>query len=857
MKPAPVKSIFSCLAFLVAMTLLSVSCKKPEETAVPPVQPVIEETELAPLTIPELDHALITFIVGDAWIIQDTEELFIDIGSYLKQGQSLKVDTGYVELQLGDIGSIRVQENTTIRLDDIVISPQAGSARIEVVVGSVLNKVDKIARDGSYQLRTPTAVMGVRGTEFGVHVANSGDTRVAVRQGRVALAPRSADPERFLQRAGAAGALDESVEAAIRELELRSMVLEPEEEASIDEKANRSGVSAVEDIESLIADIEAKAAGGETVSPAKLARDLEKLVEESATSLNRETEQSRRSLSAQSREELREIDEIRIIPAALSETLEEEGAVNLLPVTISVEPENAEIFLNGRPVGRGRFSAIFLPDEELSFSFRLAGWESTELSFTVKPDSGSIFKVQLTQLTKDSEVSNVPEVPAVPEVPGPEKSDQQLAPPINPVEEPEAGQEKAAVAVAAAEAEAPETEELPSKSTLTASTVPGNALLRINGQESGMGSVTREFEIGETVRIEASLPGYAPASQTVRISSGQENISLKLNPKPFEARIPVSSSPFIRSLASNETLVFGVDRDGTLYAIHPLEGRMVWQVSTANNNNENSRPIVSGNRLAFSGGSELLILEASTGRELTRKPLSGTWAHLFGRTMTAWNSQWLFPTDDELVVLDSNGNDTGNRIPLPGGSKMSSTLVGNRLVTADQQGNVLVIDPSNRNILRTIATKMLQPLAHSPAHDGTHAYFSGRRGNVAAVNVEKGTVQWESILPGGQGSYVDPLFADPVVFFLVRNTIYALDKNNGESRFVLEDAAGAPVLHDGEVYYATVKGELLRINSSNGSITARVALSAPASAAPASIGKRIMVPLENGNIAVIHSDGIQ
>ncbi|MFO7849809.1 MAG: hypothetical protein R6V67_07610, partial [Spirochaetia bacterium] len=58
----------------------------------------VEEEELDSIDVPEFEHALVTFIAGDAWKIADGEETFIDIGDYLEVDDTLQVDTGYVEL---------------------------------------------------------------------------------------------------------------------------------------------------------------------------------------------------------------------------------------------------------------------------------------------------------------------------------------------------------------------------------------------------------------------------------------------------------------------------------------------------------------------------------------------------------------------------------------------------------------------------------------------------------------------------------------------------------------------------------------------------------------------------------------
>ncbi|MDA3951845.1 MAG: hypothetical protein PF508_21740 [Spirochaeta sp.] len=117
------------------------SCGGGEEPPQPqpepePAQATIEEQELETIAIPEIDHALITFITGDAYIVDDGDDdggYLADIGSALGAGQSLDVETGYAELQIGDIGTVRIQEESSVRLDDIVLSSAGSSVDIRVV----------------------------------------------------------------------------------------------------------------------------------------------------------------------------------------------------------------------------------------------------------------------------------------------------------------------------------------------------------------------------------------------------------------------------------------------------------------------------------------------------------------------------------------------------------------------------------------------------------------------------------------------------------------------------------------------------------------------------------------------------
>ena len=100
-------------------------------------------------------------------------------------------------------------------LDEVVLDPGRSVVGLRLVLGTILCKVGMLSVDERFRVRTPTAAVGVRGTEFGVTVSAGGDTLLAVRQGAVAILPAPIDVEEL-----AAGLRtdDPEVSAALAEL---------------------------------------------------------------------------------------------------------------------------------------------------------------------------------------------------------------------------------------------------------------------------------------------------------------------------------------------------------------------------------------------------------------------------------------------------------------------------------------------------------------------------------------------------------------------------------------------------------------------------------------------------------------
>ena len=128
----------------------------------------------------------ISFILGDVFIqkkgvktltkAQINAALYPEIYIITKKKSSATV--------MFTTGSLlQLNENSTIFLNDYVFDKKAES--ISVCFGKIKMKVKKLEKDERMQIYTPTAVAGVRGTEFEVGVASDGSSKVIVQDGAV------------------------------------------------------------------------------------------------------------------------------------------------------------------------------------------------------------------------------------------------------------------------------------------------------------------------------------------------------------------------------------------------------------------------------------------------------------------------------------------------------------------------------------------------------------------------------------------------------------------------------------------------------------------------------------------------
>ena len=95
----------------------------------------------------------------------------------LEEGDRLTTGPGAsAEISLDGDSLVTISENS----DFTFKSAQRSATAFELSLGSLLAKIKKLARSDSLEVRSPTAVAAVRGTEFGVEVGADQETHVGV-----------------------------------------------------------------------------------------------------------------------------------------------------------------------------------------------------------------------------------------------------------------------------------------------------------------------------------------------------------------------------------------------------------------------------------------------------------------------------------------------------------------------------------------------------------------------------------------------------------------------------------------------------------------------------------------------------
>ena len=138
---------------------------------------------LRPLVSPTPREGIVVYVSGGVQVSRDGAWIDVEPGDTLGAGTILRTDAdGSCELQFGDTVSVRVEPDTQFRCDSVAVDARA-SVGGQLTAGAIIAKVKNLA-GSDLQISTPSAIAGVRGTEFMVKVSGS-VTTVTVRDGTV------------------------------------------------------------------------------------------------------------------------------------------------------------------------------------------------------------------------------------------------------------------------------------------------------------------------------------------------------------------------------------------------------------------------------------------------------------------------------------------------------------------------------------------------------------------------------------------------------------------------------------------------------------------------------------------------
>jgi hypothetical protein len=138
-------------------------------------------------------------------------------GQPVAQGDTIKTAAGaWCEVLLKEGSFVKIDENSEVTAEKLAVEAGKREFSFSFLRGKALWMVKKLGKKTAsvFAVRTPAAVCAVRGTDFSMLVEPSGETKLGLFEGEVALSGTSG--EKLLKAGGEATAAADKIETADR-----------------------------------------------------------------------------------------------------------------------------------------------------------------------------------------------------------------------------------------------------------------------------------------------------------------------------------------------------------------------------------------------------------------------------------------------------------------------------------------------------------------------------------------------------------------------------------------------------------------------------------------------------------------
>ncbi len=199
-KLAPIVSAMRVVPIVILLVLLS--CAQPQQ--VPEVS-----------KLPAIEKAVAILAVHSGEVLVNDKSAIA--GQELKVGDIIRTLAGKASVVFFDSSVLRLDENTEVAVKRLSKS----SVSLKQASGQTWSRILKVSGIQDYKIETPTTVATVRGTGFGVKVAD-GDTKIVVKEGKVHVA--SYEEDKMVAEAVVTENMElEVVDEAPEEMEIEAM----------------------------------------------------------------------------------------------------------------------------------------------------------------------------------------------------------------------------------------------------------------------------------------------------------------------------------------------------------------------------------------------------------------------------------------------------------------------------------------------------------------------------------------------------------------------------------------------------------------------------------------------------------
>jgi len=339
---------------------------------------------------------LVTMTIGDVQIKKMGSDKWKEVAveDVVEMGDTLRTGPDSAcELQIVEKGVYRLEGNTEILVSKLVNQDDALQARIHVDKGIMGLKPKKLKEGEVFEVESSTAVAAVRGTVFMVTVTEEGDTRVAVSEGKVALAPKITS----LEEAKTNALLDEKAYEELKKTVAASVEITANEEAVLPK-------TVVEKINDKVAEVvttKSKEEGPLTVEKVdEVVTTVKKefVKETGVTSpTNADTNTSLVALAVEKKQITEEAK-------AILQKVEGKEPVSRKAVRISITTDvaGADVAVNGEIKGKTPLSVVLDGEKTYTLSIEKEGYEPLTAELTLVRKTNVAFTLKKSEVAVES-----------------------------------------------------------------------------------------------------------------------------------------------------------------------------------------------------------------------------------------------------------------------------------------------------------------------------------------------------------------------------------------------------------------------------------------------------------------------
>lgn len=384
-----------------------------------------------------------------------------------------------------------------------------------------------------------------------------------------------------------------------------------------------------------------------------------------------------------------------------------------------------------------------------------------------------------------------------------------------------------------------ESTELPSEPLIPAESVgsaaPGGDAAAIEALRASFPKASSAgSEAKKLLGLLASFTGKTEASGSAKPSYRSGLLSAQ---GAFSAR-PVSSL-----LRSGDLLVAG-DGEGNLSALKP-SGEAAWRFKGGGR----AAPVLSKGMLYLASATELLVLDAGSGRLVAKKSLASAASVQGGLAAFPDGVVAAGPLGLTLFSAEAGGKD--RELPVKEGALAALHYEGSILVVSGS-GELLLLDPESgaaRAEAPALSSSFLRVYADRAALVGSVlGGTSGARGSLMLFSLPDLSLVARADLPFAPAS--EPEINKEGVFVWGEGSLAAFSPE-GKPIGTAKGLCAPPLLSKGVLYYGTSAGYLVAARPSDLAVTARLFLPARLSARPLAFGEELRLPLADGRVAVV------